>query len=376
MKKRAGILMFVLAAAAAYPQTNDGFPPLPELPEPALEQQEPAAPEPKTIYVPAGSPETLQQVVDQANPGDEIVVAPGTYDFGGRQLDKEGPATRVVLDKPLTLRSEAGSEQTVILGGPATRCIYMTNGVRVIGFTITGGETGTKGNKITALSGGGVWSEPEGVLENCLVVSNRAVWYGGGMYGGQAIRCIFSANEARRSGGGASEARLESSLIQYNRAGRFGGGALRCDLQSCTVARNRAEVMGGGAAFGTAQNTVIQHNQTRLGRHNVMKMTMSYCSSDPLAEGPGNIEGDPGFKNTDTGVFLLMPDSPLVDAGTNTAVLADLPGNPRILDGNHDGTAQADIGAYEVVHPLADSDGDGQSDLDGAKALQAGRPVR
>lgn len=323
--------------------------------------------EPRTIYVPKNSPDTLQMIVDQANPGDEIVVPPGVYDMGGRQINQEGTPTRLVIDKPLTLRSEAGPELTTIAGGLSTRCIYMTNGVQVIGFTISGGETmkeGPEGNKFTALSGGGVWSEPGGVLVDCLVVSNTALWYGGGLYGGNAVRCTFTGNTARRSGGAASGARLGSCLVAYNRAGHFGGGTLHCELLNCTVTHNHAEKMGGGSAFGTAQNTVLHHNQTLLSDHNFYDVKMSYCCSMPKGYGPGNIDAEPGFKNTDQGVFLPTYDSRLIDAGTNTFLVADLTRTARVLDGNNNKHACADIGAYEYVNPGADSDGNGVLDRD------------
>ena len=329
MKTKTGAMVFLLAVSAVFSET---------------------------IYVPKNASDTLQRYIDLANPGDELVVAPGTYNTGGRQLNQKGPATRLVIDKPLTLRSEQGPANTIIAGGPSTRCIYMTNGVQVIGFTITGGETmkeGPEGNKFTALSGGGVWSETNGVLVNCVVVSNTALWYGGGLYGGSAVRCIFTANTARRSGGGASDAQLNSCLVQYNRAAHFGGGAHRCELVNCTVTHNLAEVMGGGAAFGTAQNAVLHHNQTLLSGHNFFNVKMSYCCSMPKADGPGNIGAEPGFKNTDQGVFLPAYDSPLIDAGTNNFLTADIAGNPRILDGNNNHHAQVDIGAYEYVHPKA-----------------------
>ncbi|MCC7300856.1 MAG: right-handed parallel beta-helix repeat-containing protein, partial [Verrucomicrobia bacterium] len=244
---------------------------------------------------------------------------------------------------------------------------YMTNGVQVIGFTITGGETmkeGPEGNRFTALSGGGVWSEPGGVLVNCTVVSNTALWYGGGLYGGNAFRCVFSDNTARRSGGGASLARLGSCLVQYNRAAFFGGGTHHSELRNCTVTHNRAEKMGGGSAFGTAQNTVLHHNQTLLSDHNFLEVEMSYCCSMPKGKGPGNIDAEPGFKNTDQGVFLPVYSSALIDAGTNNFLVADLLGNPRILDGNNNRHARVDIGAYEYVHPQADSNRNGILDRD------------
>jgi hypothetical protein len=404
MKMKIGISVMMLVAAAGFAQTEEEIPPIPPLTDvlQIMEQLRaagaavtvselrpsgsvftneaefggggplrgplyvvPMEPVPKITYIPKNAADTLQRYIDQANPGDEIVVAAGTYDIGGRQLNQAGPATRLVIDKPLTLRSESGPELTSIAGGPSTRCIYMTNGVRVIGFTITGGETmkeSAEGNKFTALSGGGVWSEPGGVLVNCTVISNTALWYGGGMYGGNAVRCTFTGNTARRSGGGASSARLGSCLMQYNRAGHFGGGTLHCELYNCTVTHNRAEVMGGGAAFGAAQNTALHHNQTLLSNHNFFEVQMSYCCSMPKGDGPGNIDAEPGFKNTDQGVFLLTYDSRMIDAGTNTFLTADLTGNARVLDGNNNRHTQADIGAYEYVHPQADSDGNGIPD--------------
>jgi hypothetical protein len=379
MKMKIGCLICLLAVCTAFSQTNEGFSLLTGA---EVVTNEPVSkplyvtrmpPVPKTTYVPKNSPDTLQRFIDLADPGDELVVAPGIYDIGGRQHNQAGPATRLVIDKPLTLRSEEGSAKTIIAGGPATRCIYMTNGVQVIGFTITGGETmkeGPEGNKFTALSGGGVWSEPNSMLVNCVLSSNTATWYGGGLYGGSAIGCVFTENTARRSGGGASNARLSSCLVQYNRADLFGGGTHHSELYNCTVTHNRSDVMGGGAAFGSAQNTVLHHNQTRMVGHNFFDVDMSYCSSMPKARGPGNIGTEPGFKNTDQGVFSLAYDSPMIDAGTNCVLQAeDLVGNPRLLDGNNNRHSRVDIGAYEYVHPKADSNGNGISDLQEIAAM-------
>jgi hypothetical protein len=104
--------------------------------------------------------------------------------------------------------------------------------------------------------------------------------------------------------------------------------------------------------------------------------------------GPGNLSADPRFLNAAARDYHLSSNSPCLDAGgapgivvtTNTmfvdverllyAVTNDLNATvtndferlPRPLDGQGDGTARFDIGAYEVLLPNADSNGDGIPD--------------
>jgi len=66
-----------------------------------------------------------------------------------------------------------------------------------------------------------------------------------------------------------------------------------------------------------------------------------------------NIDADPLFADPLAGSFALLPGSPAIDAGLSTGLVlgesaSDLAGNPRILDGNGDGTARRDMGAFEA----------------------------
>ena len=66
-----------------------------------------------------------------------------------------------------------------------------------------------------------------------------------------------------------------------------------------------------------------------------------------------------------------MGSSPCVDAGTNLSavgVVLDKDGLSRPLDGHDDGTNLWDLGAYEYIHPGADSDRDHFKDADEAAA--------
>jgi hypothetical protein len=65
-----------------------------------------------------------------------------------------------------------------------------------------------------------------------------------------------------------------------------------------------------------------------------------------------------GFVDSAAGDFHLLAGSPLVDAGNPNGLGAgesatDLDGNDRIADGNNDGTARSDVGAFERPGPPA-----------------------
>jgi parallel beta-helix repeat protein len=65
--------------------------------------------------------------------------------------------------------------------------------------------------------------------------------------------------------------------------------------------------------------------------------------------GAGNISTNPLFACERNGNWHLVATSPCIDAGTNDSLLAvDFDGRPRLLDGNLDGTAVVDMGAFEL----------------------------
>jgi PKD repeat protein len=186
----------------------------------------------------------IQDAVDAAlEPGAQVRVTNGTYATGGRT---------VVIAKPLAVRSVNGAQFTAINGEQANRCVSLTNGATLIGFTLTNGAGGAFG----------------GTLNNCTLTGNSA-----------------------SSGGGAHSSILNNCTLTDNSASR-GGGAYSSILNNCTVTGNSAT--DGGGAYQCTLNNSIAYFNTATNGPNYYYSSLSYCCTTPQpAEGVGNIASEP-----------------------------------------------------------------------------------
>ena len=348
----------------------------------------PNAASPYTNWITAAT--NIQDAVDAAQPGDQIFVAAGCYQVGGRTTS-DGMANRVVVDKPVTVQSVNGQTGTLIDGSRSLRCAYLANGAVLSGFTLTNGAAGNgcgvyctstneqlrncrlinnvslspcagpcygagaysgtlvncslSGNNGLSAGGGAAYS----VLFNCTLTGNSAVYYGGGAYSATLNSCTVSGNSAGWYGGGALECTLSDCAIKDNTVGYRGGGACDCTLSSCTVTGNSvtdSSSFGGGVAGATAANNcIIYNNFTQIGyEQNHNGGTLNYCCTTPLpSSGTGNFTDDPRFVNYAGGDLHLSTNSLCINTGGNAYVTdsTDLDGNPRLVGG------VVDVGAYE-----------------------------
>src|SRR5450756_1117687 len=210
----------------------------------------------------------IQSAVDASSDGDQILVNDGIYQTGGRVV--YGLLTnRVVINKAVTVQSVNGPAAAVIQGNPligdsAVRCVYMTNGATLCGFTITNGATREFPANFED-SGGGVWCESTNILvTNCVLSGNIASGEGGGTYGGTLMASVLSSNSADGTGGGAMAATLINCVISNNNGNAGGGGVAGCLVNDCVIVNNTSSY-GGGADFSVLNNCTLAGNSAGQG---------------------------------------------------------------------------------------------------------------
>lgn len=279
----------------------------------------------------------IQDAVDVAETWDEVLVSNGVYNVGGRVvsglLTNRVAVTKAIfvqsLNGPLATRIEGYQVPGTTNGSSAVRCVYLTNGASLSGFTITNGATLSIGSAASDMCGGGICGlSTNSFTANCIIIGNATSYHGGGACSNSLANCLILSNSSTLTGAGVDS----------------------CVLTHCTLAGNAA-YHNSSVYSCLLFNCISYYNaQDPIGNFDFTSK-LSYCCTTPSAAscGQGNFTSAPLFVNPAEGDFRLQATSPCINAGANRYAPApiDLDGNPRISGGT------VDVGAYEFQSPAS-----------------------
>jgi len=302
---------------------------------------------------------SLRQAIIDANSvagADTIVFAPGQYDI---VVSSELP-----ISTDMTIDGSTAKTVTISAGG-AVRLINISNGTVLI-------------NNLSLFSGGAGASDGGGMLiatpGTTVTLSMVTVW-GCQAAGGGGIKVssgnlniqnsTFYANSASQQGGAllvnqsSSTVNIVSSTFSINSGSQFGGAirvlAGNLNARNSIFANNFATSHPDISANLNSQGYNIIKNTT--GAVISGTTTGNLLNIDPLLDGFNDNGGG-------TQTFGFAAASPAVDAGDpSLANTTDQRRARRNTDGNSNGVAGVDIGAYEKQKTQFDADGEDSADL-------------
>jgi len=220
---------------------------------------------------------------------------------------------------------------------------------------------GLKSQNYTSQGGAICNKDSDVIILNCEFVGNQTGSEGAAIYidGGKPVvsHCTFYANSCTRDGGaiyfyGRDTVLNVSHCVFTNNTARYGGAlairySVSVDLTNCSFYRNEAYFYGGavwiseyGGPASRISNCIFWQNQDVTGMtesaqvNSGVSLPVENSVLQGLQEykGSGNIDLDPRFMDAD-GVdnqlgtaddnLRLLPDSPCINAGSNTAVPPD-----------------------------------------------------
>lgn len=229
------------------------------------------------------------------------------------------------------------------------------------------------------------WSSSPNIIHNTITGSGAAIDCTGSsspMIAGNTIRALgtgidcldtssptITGNVISGNGSGVICWHSSCPTITNNMISRGNYGVGCLDSSAPTITNNTIGPSGTGiysreSASLTVTNNILAFNHsafwsnggTAVLQHNCVYASTYYDYFGDWSH-PTDISCDPLFVDPGARDYRLRGDSPCIDAGTNDAAPdTDLLGEPRPVDGDGDGIAITDIGAYEYALVTLDID--------------------
>ena len=320
--------------------------------------------------------QTIGGAIGKAGNGDTINIAAGTY------------AENLSVSKSLSFIG-AGRDQTIVDGGASDSVFYtaLNTDITLSDMTIQHGS-GRGGNG----DGGGIYVDGALTLSQVRIFSNTTGNLGGAIFINSsgsvtATNSTFDQNAATSSGGtifvDGGTLRLESSTVANNNSESIhnqSGGTV--DIFNSTISGNTGGIING--ATMSVRNSTIANNSagnaifnsgTFTVRSSILAAPSGVDVCDATSFGAVNLvsqgynlestntcgltaTGDITNTNPylqfladnggDTWTHALLRPSPALDGSDSSVCPAtDQRGTTRPIDGDGDGTATCDIGAFE-----------------------------
>ena len=321
---------------------------------------------------PADAFRTLAFAVGKAQPGDRVILSEGTHLLTDTiTVDKELTITGAGMDK--TVIDRASNEMKTrffILNHPKAvlENVTLRNAQHIGKYDERGNAVlidkngGTlRDSRVTACRSGNYYRRGtiavcgvEGLVSHCVINNNTnfgsSTGHGGGIYleKGLVENCLIYGNHALYGGGVQVEGQgmVRDCTISGNHAGGTGGGVywnanpkVSAAFQNNLVAGNTAPMSPGpGGDEWFVPNEEVRE---RLGQ------VAANCFFGPYARpvGANSLAGDPAFTDPGANDFTLLTGSPAMDVAASYEGLptTDLTGNARVIGG------APDIGCHEFV---------------------------
>ena len=330
---------------------------------------------------------------------DTIVVPPGTYSLSlPGKLENDGLTGDLDITSSLVLTG-GGVGNTILDAHQIDRVLHVISAgsVTIRRLTIRGGSAPLENSQSR---GGGIFNQLSDLLvDDVLVTNNEALTTGGGMdnFGGTlTVRRTTVKNNHAKDGGGVfngNQLVIENSLLNENTADESGGGLDNnsiASLRNVTFSSNHAGTdpvlhtgLGGGifsdaiaymtnlTIYGNSGVGFVNEGEARLSNVLIASNNLTNCNEGVqlISEGHNLEDTDscqfsnatdlsntaPLLQSLDdnggpTKTYALQENSPAIDNGSPASCPnTDQRGGLRPADGDHDGDAVCDIGAYEYL---------------------------